>query len=321
MDWFERITGFREQGYTQTQAQLQVKDGRLVSPHSDRRPQVGLLQTPSLGELRAQVAAIAGPVQAGRMPLEHVRGDVRRLHADAGNALALFQVASQFNLLEMVGPDVTPEAGVTRYQGDHTQGPACAQAAGAATIYRNYLLPMAGGIGQTARQQIDCLADHGRALGNEAAHLWTMRNGYPLFAPDALHKIEARLAGCNSQQREMLKEKLRIGLHWHVEVTDLVPRGHLVSQAFCSALPKAYQTHLVGQPWQGFARLVLEAAYEATLLAGVLNLARSGCPRVYLTRLGGGAFGNDAQWITTSIDHALAQVGQRGLQVVMVSLG
>ena len=46
---------------------------------------------------------------------------------------ALFQVASQFNALEMISPTVTPEEGATRYEHDRTQGPACAMAAGAAT--------------------------------------------------------------------------------------------------------------------------------------------------------------------------------------------
>jgi transposase len=50
----------------------------------------------------------------------------------------------QFNLLEMTSPSVSPEHGVTRYQDDHTQGPACAIAAGAATIYRNYFAPVGG---------------------------------------------------------------------------------------------------------------------------------------------------------------------------------
>ena len=57
--------------------------------------------------------------------------------------------AQQFNALECTGPDANPpEQGVTRYQHDHTQGPACAIAAGAATIYRNYFAPVAGGIGR-----------------------------------------------------------------------------------------------------------------------------------------------------------------------------
>jgi len=57
------------------------------------------------------------------------------MHADSANAGAIFQVASQFNLLEMVSDNVTPEQGVTRYERDATQGPACAIAAGAGTIY------------------------------------------------------------------------------------------------------------------------------------------------------------------------------------------
>ena len=55
------------------------------------------------------------------------------MHADSELGGALFQVASQFNLLEMAGPSVSPEDGVTRYGGDHTQGPACAIAAGGRT--------------------------------------------------------------------------------------------------------------------------------------------------------------------------------------------
>ena len=86
------------------------------------------------------------------------------MHADPELEGALFQVASQFNLLEMTGPSVTPEDGVTRYSSDHTQGPACAIAAGAATIYRNYFAPVDGESGQTRDRQIDALAGVGAAL-------------------------------------------------------------------------------------------------------------------------------------------------------------
>jgi hypothetical protein len=58
----------------------------------------------------------------------------------------------------MVGPAVTPEHGVTRYKDDPTQGPACAIAAGAATIYRNYFAPVGDGHGQTKERQLDYAA-------------------------------------------------------------------------------------------------------------------------------------------------------------------
>ena len=87
-----------------------------------------------------------------------VTGDVRQMHQRPEYAGALFQVASQFNALEMVGPSVTPQDGVTRYEHDHTQGPACAIAAGAATIYRNYFVPVNDQQGQSASRQLDGLA-------------------------------------------------------------------------------------------------------------------------------------------------------------------
>lgn len=321
VSWFEQITGFEEQGYAHARARLQVQDGCLVSTHSQRRARVGRLEMPTLGQLRASVAALVAPAGARTLALEHLRGDVRALHADPANAQALFQVASQFNLLEMVGPGVTPEDGVTRYQHDPTQGPACAMAAGAATIYRNYLMPVGGHIGQTAQRQVDCLADLGNQLGNGNDRLWAMRNGYPMFTREGVAGIDARLAGYGTEQREALKAHLRIGLHWQVEVTDVPAPGHLVSQALCSALPVAYQRHRQPLLWQRFASLVLEAAYEATLLAAVLNQARTGCPLVYLTRLGGGAFGNDPAWIDAAIEHALGRLEGRELRVVMVGRG
>jgi hypothetical protein len=141
MDWFERITGFKEGSYAETKAALSVVEGRLRSVHSGRACLVGELETPSLSELRQRTQALLKP---GAEPkLSTLQGDVRRLHCQPLNSQALFQVASRFNLLEMAAPDRTPEQGVTGYQDDRTQGAACAIAAGAATIYRNYLVPVA----------------------------------------------------------------------------------------------------------------------------------------------------------------------------------
>ena len=81
--------------------------------------------------------------------MREVVANVQALHADVSNAGSLFQVASQFNLLEMVSPSVTPEQGVGIYENDHTQGPSCAIAAGAGTIYRNYFASINGQIGQS----------------------------------------------------------------------------------------------------------------------------------------------------------------------------
>ena len=78
-------------------------------------------------------------------------GDARKLQARPKFVGATFQVASQFDLLEMVGPGMTADDGAPRYIGDRTQEPACAIAAGAGTIYRYYFVPLGGCLGQTTR--------------------------------------------------------------------------------------------------------------------------------------------------------------------------
>ena len=71
MDWFERLTGFAEGPYAETQAKLAVVDGRLqyVGAGPDRA--VGSLTLPSLIDLRSQVCASFLP---GRLRLRIVRG-------------------------------------------------------------------------------------------------------------------------------------------------------------------------------------------------------------------------------------------------------
>ncbi len=65
---------------------------------------------------------------------EDVHGDISLFIRNKALQGSLFQVASQFNVLEMVSPDVGPEAGVTIYENAHTQGPACAIACPAGTV-------------------------------------------------------------------------------------------------------------------------------------------------------------------------------------------
>lgn len=311
MDWFELITGFRERDYASTRMRLSIEDGCLVSDASQRRCAVGTLETPSLAELRERAAALLDRGEPTRFGC--IEADVRRLHRDAANAGAVFQVASQFNLLEMTGPSVTPEHGVTRYAFDPTQGPACAIAAGAATIYRNYFAPAQGASGQTAQRQIDCLADVGAALGNDANRLWTMRNGYAMCSERGLADIDVQLEALDAAGLEALKGRLRVGLHRAVEVTE-GDAGHRVSQVFCSALPVAYG-RVEPARWEQFATLVLEGAYEATLLAALLVAPDA---PVYLTSLGGGAFDNDRRWIARAMQRALARVKDAGLDVRLV---
>ena len=323
MDWFERLTGFREESYDATRAKLRVEGNRLHSLINGRSYGVGAFELASLQTLRDR--AKSSGVASGRLKAKVVRGDVRQMHHAPEYQGALFQVASQFNVLEMVGPDVTPEDGVTRYQHDHTQGPACAIGAGAATILRNYFVPVAGGVGQTASRQLDGLAAVGQALsaglGKPVADLWRMRNGYAMCDRAGLEAISERLAKLRPDEIDDLRGKLAIGVQSDVEVTDAPgERRPLVSQVFCSALPVAY-TRVPVRHWRAFASLVLEAAYEATMWAAVLNARRGASNIVLLTFLGGGAFGNDDEWILGAMRRALILGSSFHIDARIVSYG
>ena len=320
MDWFEKLSGFRESDYASTRAKFEVSGTQLRSLVTDASYGIGTFELCSLQSLREEARG-AGP-RRGRLKASIVTGDVRAMHRQPENAGSLFQVASQFNMLEMVGPSVTPEHGVTRYEGDRTQGPACAIAAGAATIYRNYFVPVGDVHGQTAKRQLDGLADIGAALGNglgvPVERLWTMQNGYALARQPGLDLISRYLGTLGASRIDDLRGRLAIGLHRDVEATEAGgnPRP-LISQAFCSALPVAY-SGIATSHWERFALLVLEAAYEATMWAAILNAQRGVSNVVFLTFLGGGAFGNDDRWIFAAIRRALLTVAVYDLDVRLV---
>ncbi len=323
MDWFHALTGFREGSWTQTQRRLSVVEGVLQADGRSTGHQVGHFEMLSLAALREQAARVPSPGRPGSVDI--VVGDVQAFHRDTAGHGALFQVASQFNCLEMVSPQVTPEEGVTRYAGDATQGPACAMAAGAATIYRNYLVSCGEGRGQTRDRQLDgsaaLRAVMASDLGCRPDDLWQMENGYALFSADGLAQVDDLLARCSDAQRDRYRELLQVGVQWQASVTlPGTPATQRVSQAFCSALPVAYNRERLTR-WAGLATLVLEAAYEATLLAGRLNHAQTGNPRVYLTLLGGGAFGNRREWIFAAVERALQRADAAGLAVSIVSYG
>jgi hypothetical protein len=321
MDWFEALTGFREADYASTRARLAVDGQQLVVPDG-RRYGIGELELVSLGELRERARRHPVP---GRLRLRIVDGEARHMHRQPQYHGALFQVASQFNLLEMTSPDVTPEDGVSRYERDPTQGPACAIAAGAATVYRNYLVPVGGQSGQTRDRQLDGLADLGAALagaiGTPVSTLLTMRNGYALCSEHGLDLVGRHLRMLDEPGRDALRSRLRIGVHWQIDVTDRTkPPYPKVSPAFCAALPVAY-SGIATPRWELFARLVLEAAYEATLLAAALHRARGGTNVAVLTRVGGGAFGNDPCWIDDAIARAVELARGFDVEVHLVSRG
>jgi len=315
MNWFEQLFGFTEGPWDWTKQQFSLEDEMLTSKANNRVWHIGTFTTPSLGELRAAASTLKTSTLTPSTLTHEVVGDALELHADPANAGATFQVASQFNTLEFPGPSVTPENGITGYAHDMTQGPACAIATAPATVFRNYLVPMDGGTGQRANRQINNLADLDQMLAG--GPYWHVMNGYTEAQPQALKTLANVLS---KRDREQLKCAIRIGLQSNTDVVfenryTLLSSPHRVNQVYCSALSCGY-SNSPNALWEPLARLVLESSYEATLLAASLAHASGrGSGVVWLTLLGGGAFGNDTQWIADAMSMALKNTAHLGLDI------
>lgn len=315
--WFEELTGFKEESPEYVRDNLVIEGGSFISKVNGKRFTFGSLEIATLNQLKAQSPALENYSSAIRV--SEIVADVQELHCQVDNTKALFQAASQFNLLEMLSPQISPEQGIDRYEHDYTQGPACAIACGAGTIYRNYFVNIDGQIGQTAEVQIDCLDLIGQELGNDGSNLWTMQNGYAMLSHNGLLNINNQIAQMNHEARESLKGKLKTGIQWNTEVTKSTTR-HQVSQIYCSALPVAY-TYIDPIYWESFSRVILEATYESTLYAALINQKRHGSNLAYLTLVGGGAFGNKEDWIFESLQRAIRKFKNTPLDIKIVSYG
>ena len=310
--WFRDTFGFDEADRATVLSQI-VEDGPyIVARPTGRRMRRGTLEVVSLAELRGSAAAL----DAWDTPttLSEVFGDVRELHVDPDSAGATFQVASQVNLLEMMSPHVTPDAGIDDYEHDHTQGPACAIACGAGTVHRNYLVDVEGAPGQTADRQVNAFEGLATALGMRVA----IRNGYVWPTGEQLAEAARIITTASPEDRDRLAGSLAIGVQADTEVTWR-HAGHTVTQAYCSALPITYVPGLGGAPWEPLARLVLDAAYEATLCVAATTAARTGNRVAYLTRLGAGVFGNPVAWVDAAIDRAVERADAYGLELRLVT--
>jgi hypothetical protein len=145
---------------------------RLMSKANNKWFNVGRLTTPDLALLREQVTrqgqrSAQPPPPVRKNASDSSLGGIYIVHEAVSDVLPLhsqypratFQAASQMNCLEFPNQYATsflthmtidcnilrmhtvPEDGVTIYAADPTQGPACALACAAGSVYRNYFCP------------------------------------------------------------------------------------------------------------------------------------------------------------------------------------
>ena len=330
--WFGEVFGFEENkgtgnfNWVKQNVRAETRsDGDIILHTPNGKLHAGKFTMESLQRLTSQLKHVTS--QAAPLTYKEMNGDIKRFHQNSLLAGSLYQVASQFNMLEMASPNATPSDGITIYEHDRTQGPACAMACPAGTLFRNYFV---NGSGQdTPEHQLDGLMGALTVLEGTVGHLyessqqtvprfWTMKNGYCFPTSEKTLTTVCNFLAPETNRRNFMNV-IQYGIQWSTEV---VPAGHNVAQIYCSALPIAYNESLPpAASWKNFATAVLDAAYEATLAAGALLSQQRGGQRVkvFLTRVGGGVFGNPPEWIKASIAKACKKFEMYPLDVIMVN--
>jgi len=248
--------------------------------------------------------------------------DVKNLHANKSLAGSLFQVASQFNTLEMITPEHTPEMGITIYEQDRTQGPICAMACPSGTIYRNYF-SISGHHPQTETNQINTLQtiiDKFKQPGYQVN--FVIKNGYIL--PETIedsNKLNGLLT--NTLALEQMASDVMYAIQEDVPVllNTSEDKQHSVSQIYCSGFPLNYSlttttlTGLLhpgeqaiiksqgGVGWYAYMnrkliKMITTAMYTATLSHAVnMTITQGKRVKVFLTLVGTGVFGADENFV------------------------
>jgi len=342
MGFFLDVFGFNEEtgkGYSQTQKNLldkatfqtiSTKDESYFRERcdfkvsDDKYVSAGIFSMPSVKELRQHAQCLKdkneGRGESCKISVKNIVGEARSLHTtNAGSnkskSTVIVQAASQFNFLEFPSPDCNPEHGISSYIFDRTQGPACAIACAAGTAYRNYLVPVPFNLkqraerGQTRNNQLNGLSDVEEYLFREKGiRPWKVKNGYFEATRENLTIFNDLLRRDESMREKILCE-LRIALQENTAVTDDLDFNTQVTQTYNSALSIAYSQLWDKSLWQPLSQIVLDATYEATLLAAVVqSYETKRTPIVYLTKVGGGAFGNESIWIRQAIGRAIQAV-------------
>lgn len=328
LDWFQQLFGCEEprethkidESFEVYPSNDQYGNFILHSKRNNREFPIGKFSTPTIKALRDRLNELLERIASQRcddMNNHESKGDWKVIEVDYKviqsvfslhyeYPKATFQAASQFNCLEFPNPRAFPELGITFYCTDHTQGPACALACAAGTMYRNYFTPVPipdsaindlpssikrsisteGTIrGQSKQFQLNTLDLLEGSLDNAQNEYWFIENGYTFSkSENNLLKLNQRLSSdYNSDElREELIEKVKVGFHEEVGVTfnsqgKVIP-PHLpdviVNQVYCSALSCAY-SGISNVHWEPLARIVLQAMYEGAVLAGMIKWLES----------------------------------------------
>lgn len=238
--------------------------------------------------------------------------DIGALQADSNNKDCVFQAASNFNILEFVNAEQTPETQpLSTYPGDITQGPFAAISAAPGTVLRHYFMYHDNNTTpqqwrQTKDKQVNLLDQTGIAV----------KNGYVQFESTDFNALATDLVG-----------KIKVAYHRDVQVTFgqnflktgthavVKDQSQIIDQVYTAAVDFGKDNAQFKNNKQALlvAQAVLDAAYEGTIRAAYAH----GKKKVFLTLIGGGVFANSPEMIAAAIEKQIDFIKQSGMSVVL----
>ena len=261
-NWFEQILGFNEKDFHYTINEIP----------KDIIPKMGEFEILSLGELKEEFKK--NKKNRNTNLLLHIKYrdgytninqfDTSALQFNCSHSNALFQVASNFNCLEIPRADYNPFNGyyITNKMSDNTQGPSAAGGCAFGSILR---------LIQHKEKPINLLEDT------------------PLIVNNGKVKYSE-----NKHFKEFDSDLIKIGLHKNVRACFLRSNefkynkdGPVINQIYTSTCINSNNNV------NDLSVKLLQAAYEATYLAAIITQA----PEIVLTLIGGGVFNNSHQSI------------------------
>lgn len=245
----------------------------------------------------------------------HRRVDVAALQADPDNHDAVFQVASNFNSLEATSADQDCEEQLlSDYVTNATQGPAAALSAFGGLLQRRYFLyysPEQADTrqwGQTKEKSVNFLEQF-------SLPIIMSRAGYVKFEPPwdfpVLQQYEEIHIGVQTDVQVIAGHQLNAD-----EQAWCTRPEQRVNQVFVAAVDFGKtNAHLVGnKKIHAWGQLLIQAAYEGTVRWAMAHHKK----KVFLTLVGGGAFGNRRSWIVNAIKNIQALIVESGIEVTLI---
>lgn len=161
-----------------------------------------------------------------------------------------------------------------------------------------------------------------------------MQNGYAFVTNSkALAEVTRAIEAKSDEELASLANQLKVGVLRDTQVTcrnwgtELLSKPEqLVTQVFCSAFPISYNIRKLPcfdvDDFRAVASAILDATYEATFLSASLTALRHnfqyGSKKLYLTCVGGAAFGNRLDWIASAIRRCVQLFENYNLEVSIV---